>query len=176
MRTSSKIGIFTGALVLLLGLFLAFRSQITPPTPEMLIRQSLKDAEEAAKRRDARGVMEVISEEFRAGPLNRKVLNLQLIRAMRNSRGVNYDVHVTEPRILPSPNGKPDERLVISRFAVFYEATGDDIWKAEPVTLVMRREWQRRWFLLREPRWRVVSVANMPPLPGIGDEDGGGIL
>ena len=152
--------------MLALGLTLGLRGPRTPPSPETLIQQSLNDAEEAAKRRDARGVMDVVSDSFRAGPLTRKTLNLQLLRAFQSGRGVNYDVQVNRPQILPSPNGRADERLVVSRFAVFYAASGDDIWSTEPVTLVMRQEWRRKWLLFREPRWRVVSVANLPPLPG----------
>ena len=152
MRTSSKIGMAVAALVLAVGLVLVFWGRRTPPAPETLIAQSLNDAEEAAKRRDARGVMDVVSESFKAGPLTRKTLNLQLLRAFQSGRGVNYDVQVNRPQILASPNGREDERLVISRFAVFYAATGDDIWSTEPVTLVMRREWRRKWLVLREPR------------------------
>ena len=169
MRASSKIGFAVAALLLALGLTIVFWGRRTPPTPEALIAQSLNDAEEAAKRRDARGVMDVVSESFKAGPLTRKTLNLQLIRAFQSGRGVDYDVQVNRPTVLPSPGGREDERLVVSRFAVFYAATGDDIWSTEPVTIVMRREWQRKWLVLREPRWRVVSVANMPPFPGSDD-------
>jgi hypothetical protein len=96
------------------------------------------------------------------------------MRAMQSGRGVNYDVHVNEPRVLPSPKGDPNERLVVTRFAVFYGGSGDDIWNADLVTLVMRKEYRRKWLFLEEPRWRVVSVANLPPFPGSDGEDSGG--
>lgn len=174
MRTSSKIGIAVAALLLAAGLFLAYVRALPQPTPEQAIRKTLQDAEEAAKARRSRDVMETVSDSFRAGPLTKKLLNLQLMRGMQNGRGVSYDVHVNEPKILPSPKGNPDERLVITRFAVFYSGSGDDIWNADQVTLVMRKESRRKWLFFEEPRWRVVSVANLPPLPG-SEEGGSGI-
>jgi hypothetical protein len=162
-------------LLLAAGLFLAYVRGRTPPAPEVLIRQSLKDVEAAARAHNPRGVIEVVSDSFRAGPLTRKTLNLQLVRAMQNGRGTNYDVHVNEPRILPSPTGDPDQRLVITQAAVFFTGSGEDIWSANPMTLVMRKESRRKWLFFHEPRWRIVGIANLPPLPGVGDDDGAGI-
>jgi len=172
MKTSSRWGIAVATLLIVAGLFLAYIRGLQPPPPETLIRQSLKDVEESAKRHNPRGVMEVVSDSFQAGPLNKRMLNLQLIRAMQNGRGTDYDVHVNEPKILPATD--PDKRIVITQASVFFSGSGDDIWSANPMTLVMRKESRRKWLFFHEPRWRIIGVANMPPLPGSGDDEDAG--
>ncbi len=171
----TKIGIIA-CVLLVAGLFLVFGAHGPAATPDQEIRQSLKNAEDAARSHSPNGVMEAVSDDFKAGPLNKKRLNLLLMRAMNQGRGVNYDAKVTEPQILPSPLGRENERLVITRFAVFYTDSGANIWGGnDPVTLVMRRETQRKFLVFKEPRWRIVSVANLPTLPGSDSDDSGGL-
>lgn len=166
MKTSSKIGLACAAALMLLGgLTLFFISRPPKIAPEILIAQSLQDAENAAKRRSANGVIETISEDFQAGPWNKKRLYVYLMQQFKNGRGVNYDVRVNAPRVLPSPKGNPDERVVISRMSAFYTDSGDDIWGSGPLTMIMRKESRARLIFFEEPRWRIVGVANIPPLP-----------
>lgn len=166
MRTSSKVGLGIALLMLLVGGVWLLLPRAPSYTPEQLITQSLRDAEEAARRRSASGVMEVVSEDFRSGPWNKKRLQLMVIRSMSQGRGVDYNARVNAPRILPSPRGNPDERLVVSKLSVFYSSTGEDIWGTGPLTFVMRKEERRRWLVFSEPRWRIVAIASLPPIPG----------
>lgn len=151
--------------MLLGGLTLFFLSQPPKATAEELIVKSLQDAESGAKRRSASAVIETISEQFQAGPWNKKRLYVYLIQQMKNGRGVHYDVRINAPRILPSPKGNPDERIVISKMSAFYTDSGDDIWGSGPLTMIMRKESRTRLLLFQEPRWRIVGVANLPPMP-----------
>ncbi|MES2463237.1 MAG: hypothetical protein V4671_21865 [Armatimonadota bacterium] len=167
MKTTSKIILGLAALLLFVGGFLLWRIQSAPKlTPEQQIIASLRDAEDAARRHSVGGVMNLVSDDFRAGQINKQRLRLLLNRSFQNGRGVNYDVRVNTPRILPSPKGNPEERLVFTKASVFFAETGDDIWGSNPITLVMRKEEQTRWLFLREPRWRIVAVGELS-LPGI---------
>lgn len=176
MRRSSWVGL-GAALVFLFaaaGWFFFLRGG-TPPTPEMLITESLSDAERAARKRNLSGVMEIVSQDFSAAGMNRDRLRLLLLRALNQSRGVSYNVQVTKPRIFPGPQGDNNKRLVISRLSVFYNDSGETIWGSnEPLVFVMREETRRKWLFLKEPRWRIVGVANLPPIPGSDDSGGGG--
>jgi hypothetical protein len=170
MKTTSKIVLGLAALLLFVGGFLLWRIQSAPKlTPEQRIVESIRAAEDAARRHSVGGVMDFVSDNFRSGQINKQRLRLLLNRSFQNGRGVNYDVRVSTPRILPSPKGDPKERLVFTRASVFFAETGEDIWGKSPITLVMREEEQTRWFFLHEPRWRVVAVGELS-LPGI---DGG---
>lgn len=176
MKRSSKIGlILAGIFLLTAGLLLFSGARGPKPTPEMRIAEALSDAEEGARRRRVSDVMEVVSKDFRAGSLNRDRLRLLLMRSLNQGRGVRYDVQVTKPRIFPSPKGRANERLVVSRFSVFFTDSGDSIWGTDSVTLVMREETRRKWLFFQEPHWRIVSIANLPPIPG-GDDSGGGLF
>lgn len=172
MRRSSLVTLVIALIFLAVGGFWMLGSRGAPPPPETLIARSLQDAEDGARRRSVSQVMDVISEDFNSGGLNRDRLRLLVARSVRQGRGVNYDAHVNAPRILPSPKGDPDQRLVITKMSVFYTGTGEDIWKSEAMTLVMRKESRRRWLVFEEPYWRIVSVANLPPLPGISGDEG----
>jgi hypothetical protein len=66
-------------------------------------------------------------------------------------------VRVLKPNVLPVQN-KPKERIVITRLTAFYTDTGDNIFGSGNMTLVMREETERRYFLFSQPRWRIVSV------------------
>lgn len=167
MKPSSKMGLIVAVLLIMVGSFLLLSREPNLP-PETLIQQSLRDAEKGAKNHSARRVMDVISEDFHAGMWNRKQLYLQVVQSMRNGRGTDYDAHVTEPRILPSPKGNPNERLVFTRLSVFENGSGQDIWGSGMLTLVMRKEYRPRLLVFREPYWRIVSVANIPPFAEAG--------
>lgn len=170
MKTTSKIVLGFAALLLFIGGILLWRLQSAPAlTPEQQIAKSLKDAEDAAQRHSVGGVMDLVSDSFRAGDLNKPRLRLLLSRSFQNGRGMNYDVHVNAPRILPSPKGDPKERLVFTKASVFFAETGEDIWGSNPITLVMHEEQQTWWFVLREPRWRVTSVGELSLPGGTGD-------
>jgi hypothetical protein len=171
MKTTSKIVLSIAALLLFVVGFLLWRVQSIPKlTPEQRIVQSLREAEDAARRHSVGGVMDLVSDDFRAGQINKQRLRLLLSRSFQNGRGVNYDVHVNAPRILPSPKKDPKERLVFTKASVFFAETGEDIWGSNPITLVMREEEQTRWLFLREPRWRIVAVGELS-LPGIDGEE-----
>jgi hypothetical protein len=172
MKRSSKIALFVALLLVSVGIFWIAGTIGPRKTPDELIQESLADAETAAKHRNPAGTMEVISAKFQSGMWNKDRLRLVLARSMQQGRGVDYDVRVNAPRIFPSPTGNPDERIVISRLSAFYTGTGEDIWGSGPLTLVMRKEAQRKWLFFSEPRWRIVSVANVPPLPGDADASG----
>jgi hypothetical protein len=180
VKPSSKIALAVAVLLLLVGGIMVGIGRTQKPSPERLIVQSLQDAEDAARRGSVNGVMDTISEDFRAGGWDRGKIKLLLLRTMAQGRGTNYDVHVNQPRIMKSPKGREDERLVVTRFAAFYAGTGEDIYKTgEGVILVMREETRSKWLVFREPYWRVVGVVNLPALPGSdspGDSGGGGSL
>ena len=163
MKRSSWIGLAIALLLLIAGgvLFVAIPREAR--SPEELIRASLRDAEAAAKARHVSGVMETVSESFQAGMWNKARLRLTLMRSMRDGRGVDYDVRVNEPHILPSPKGDPDERLVITRLSAFYSDSGENLWGSGPLTLVMRKESRRRYLFFPEPYWRIVSIVGVPP-------------
>jgi hypothetical protein len=170
MKTTSKIILGIAALLFFVGGFLLWRLQSAPKlTAEQRITESLQDAEDAAKRHSVGGVMEAVSDDFKAGDVNKQRLRLLLSRSFQNGRGIDYDVHVNAPRILPSPKKDPKERLVFTKASVFFADTGDDIWGSNPITLVMREEQQTRWLFLREPRWRIVAVGELN-LPGVEGE------
>ncbi|MBC8103127.1 MAG: hypothetical protein H7Z41_11125 [Cytophagales bacterium] len=169
MKTTSKVILGVAALLLFVGGWLLWRSRgISPPSPEQRITESLREAEDAARRHSVGGVMDLVSEDFQAGELNKPRLRLLLSRSFQSGRGTNYDVRVNTPRILPSPKGLANERLVFTKASVFFADSGEDIWGSNPITLVMREEQQTRWLILREPRWRVISVGELN-LPGGAD-------
>ena len=164
MQKSSKIGLGAALALLIVGVMLFVFSREPSATPDTLIRQTLKDAESGAKAHDANQIMGAVSEDFHAGLWNKKRLYLQVLRSMRDGRGTDYDARVNEPRILPSPKGNPNERLVFSQLSVFDSGSGGDLWGSGNLTLVMRKESRPRLLFFREPYWRVVSVANLPPM------------
>lgn len=176
MKTSSKITLVCATLLLLAGGFLWLINSGVKPTPETLITQSLQNAEESAQHGSTGGVMDSISDEFKSGAWDKTKLRLLLARTLKSGRGTDYKVHVNAPRIVPSPVGKQNERLVTTQFSAFYGDGGESIFGTGPVVLVMRQETERKWIFFREPKWRIVSVANMPPLLGADPNDNGGLL
>jgi hypothetical protein len=166
MKRSSWIILPLALLSIVGGVVLVGAINQTEPAPEILIAQSLEEAERAGARGNVSGVMESISEDFQSGGMNKTRLRLLLTRSQNNARGVDYDVHVNAPKILPARADKPDERVVMSKFSVFSPSDGSSYWGTDGVTLVMRKESKTKWLLLQEPRWRIISVANLPPFPG----------
>jgi hypothetical protein len=176
MRNSSKIGLVIAVLLLVVGGVLFLLGRGDNLTPEQRITQSLSDVQEAAKRRSVSGVMDVISDDFSYSGWNKARLRLLVSRSIGQSRGIDYDARVNAPRILPSSTGNPDERMVVSKLAVFYSGSGEDIWGTGPLTFVMRKETARKWLVFREPRWRIVGVATGIALPGYSEEVSPGSL
>jgi hypothetical protein len=151
-------------LVVGVGVLLAPRSE--SKTPEAQITEALQSAEEAARQGSVEGVMDIISDDFKAGPLDKARLRLSLFRAQRSARGVKYDVKVNVPRFLPLDAARPDHRTVMSKFAAFDQLSGETYWGTEPLMVVMRKEERRRWLVFKEPAWRIVSCPALPSLPG----------
>ena len=177
MKTSSKITLAVAALLLFAGGFFWIMNRGPEPTPDALITQTLKDAEEAARHGSVGGVMDGVSDDFKSGAWDKTRLRLLLARTLRNGRGTDYDVHVNIPRIMASPKGNADERLVTTQFAAFYSDNNENIFGSGPVVLVMRKETERKWLFFRAPKWRIVSVVNMALVPGAdAPDDGGGGL
>ena len=178
MKTSSKISLAVALVLLFGGGFLWFALGGEKPTPDALIRQSLSDAEDAARRGYAGGVMDSVSDDFNSGGWDKTKLRLLLARTLKSGRGTNYNVRVNAPRIMPSPKGNQNERLVTTQFSAFYNDSGESIFGSGPVVLVMREETERKWLFFREPKWRIVAVPNLPGLPGMDSlsGEGGGLL
>jgi hypothetical protein len=172
MARSSRFGLLAVAVLLLLGARLYLGSRPAVTNPDDLIRASLDDAAAAARHGDVGGIMDSVSDDFHAAGWNKARLRLLLNRTITQGRGTDYDVHVNLPTIRPSPVGRSNERLVITRFAAFYTGSGEDIYKSnDAVMLVMRAETRRRYLVFSEPRWRIVSILNPPALPGGGGDD-----
>jgi hypothetical protein len=169
MGRLTKALVAFGALLVLIGVVWSLKPN-TPKTADEQIRLALADAQDAARRGNVGELMDLVSGDFKSGLLNKDRLRLVLNRSKASSRGVDYDVRMNAPQILPARADKPDERVVMGRFAVFDAMGGDTYWKADSLTLVMRRETRRHNLIFSEPRWRVVSVANLPPLPGLDGE------
>lgn len=153
------------ALLLVGGGFLMI-PRVESKTPEVQITESLQNAEEAARRGSVDGVMDYVSDDFKAGPLDKTRLRLMLMRAQKSGRGVNYDVKVNVPRFLPLDASRPDHRTVISKFAAFDLGSGETYWGTEPLMVVMRKEERRKWGVFKEPVWRVLSCPALPSMPG----------
>ncbi len=166
MEKSSRVALVLAVVFLLIGGIFYIANDIPDKTPEALIQESLADAQKAAQRGDVGGIMDIVSDDFRSGAWNRTTLRLLLARTLRDSRGMDYSVRVNAPKIQPSPNGRLDERLVLTQFAAFSPQTGDDYYKSKGgVMLIMRAEKRRRLLFFTEPRWRIVSILNMAALP-----------
>ena len=166
MKRSSWIILPLALLCLIAGVVLVGAVNQPEPATEVLIAQSLEEAERAAARGNISGVMESISDNFQSGGMNKARLRLLLTRTQSNTRGVDYDVHVNAPKILPPRADRPEERVVMSRFSVFSPSDGSSYWGTDAVTLVLHKEYKTKWLFISEPCWRIVSVANLPSLPG----------
>jgi hypothetical protein len=175
LKRSSWVVLAVAALLLGLAGFLLLRGAGEPPRPEALIREALRDAEEAARARSVGGVMEVVSDDYKAAGMNKDRLRLLLANYVRQAQGIKYDVRVSAPQITFS-RGRRDEALVMTTVSVFNTEGGENLWGGQPLALEMRRERQRRWLFFPEDRWRITSVVNLPPLPGFGGGEEGSVF
>lgn len=174
MRRSSWIAL--GLAVVLLGAAaLMLLDQARPkPTPEVLIRQALADAEQAANGRNVGGVMRIVSDDYKdAANRNKATLSFLLNQYVRRSLGTAYAVRVSPP-VIQFDRDDRNRALVLTSIRITNQGSNEEMWGAGEVTLAMRRERQRRWLLFSEDRWRVISVVNLPALPGGGE--GGGLF
>lgn len=166
----SKVSKIVAALCVLLLLVAGIWSLAPRPaaTPDLQIAASLQEAADAAQAGKVSVLMNLISDDFKSGMMNKSRMQLLLARARNGGRGVKYDVKVMPPKILPSADGDPNQRVVFTSASVLGD--GDEtLWGGNQLTLVMRKETRRHNLLFIEPHWRVISIANLPPLPGEGD-------
>jgi hypothetical protein len=166
MRVTSWRVLAASAALALLGGGAALWPRPENLSPEQGIARAIEGAEEAARRGSVEGILEYVADDFKSGMLDKARLRLLLMRASKNSRGVDYDVRFNAPRFLPADPKTPDQRTVISRFAAFEAVGGETLWGTEGVMLVMRKETRRKWLVFSEPVWRVASCPALPPLPG----------
>lgn len=95
MEKSSRLALIVAIILLFVGGISYFVSRVPDKqTPDDLIRESLRDGQEAAQRGDVAGVMSIVSDDFHAGQWNKARLRLLLSRTLSHSQGVAYDVHV----------------------------------------------------------------------------------
>ena len=134
-------------------------------TPEQQIAESLQEAADYAQAGKISAMMDLISPDFKSGMINKSRMQLLLSRSKSSGQGIHYDVKVAPPRVLPSADGNPDQRVVFTAASVLGEGS-EMLWGGNQLTLVMRKESRRHNLLYTEPHWRVISIANMPPLPG----------
>lgn len=168
MSKVSKIVLVLCAL-LLLGAGIWSLAPRPAPTVELQIAESLQEAADYAQAGKVSSMMDLISEDFKSGMLNKARMRLLLTRAKNAGQGTPYDVKVAPPRILESADKDPNKRVVFTAASVL--GSGNEmLWGGNQLTLVMRKETRRRNLLFTEPHWRVISIANMPPLPGEGSE------
>jgi hypothetical protein len=166
MNMNRRWVLMSSVALVLLGGGVLLIPRVESKTPEAAITESLQSAEEAARKGSVEGVMNYVSDDFKAGPLDKARLRLMLMRAQKNGRGVNYDVKVNVPRFLPIDASRPDHRTVVSKFAAFDIGSGETYWGTDPLMVVMRKEERRKWVFFKEPVWRVVACPALPPLPG----------
>lgn len=165
----------TGKVVAVLCLLLLLAAGIwslaprAPGTPEEQIAESLQEAADAARAGNVPRLMDVVSSDFKSGMLNKARLQALLLRARSGGQGVAYDVRVTPPKILPDQAGRADRRLVFTSAAVLGDGN-EMLWGGNQLTLVMCQETQRHNVLFTAPRWRILSIANLPPLSLDGTE------
>jgi hypothetical protein len=166
-NSMSKVSKIVVALCLLLLVAAGIWSLAPRPaaTPELQIAESLQEAADAAQAGRVSAMMDLISDDFKSGMLNKARMRLLLNNAKSSGRGMQYDVKVTPPKVLESADKDPKQRIVFTSASVLGDGS-ETLWGGNQLTLVMRQENRRRNVLFTEPHWRVISIANMPPLPG----------
>ena len=162
MSPTSKI-VVALCLLLLLGAGIWSLAPHTAETPEQQIAESLQEVADAGRAGNVPRLMDVISNDFKSGTLNKARLQVLLLRARNSGQGVAYDVRVTPPKILPDSKGRSDRRLVFAAASVLGDGN-ETLWGGSQLTLVMCQETQRHNLIFRVPRWRILSIANLPPL------------
>jgi hypothetical protein len=177
VKRSSRIALALAVVLLgAAGVVLLLTVSDPPARPETLIRNALRQAEEAARNRDVGGVMDIVSDDYKdASGFNKARLRLILARSFQQAgnMGMGYDVRVSVPQVVFDER-KAGQALATTTVAAVETGSGENLWGGQPVTLVFRRERVRRWLLFSEDRWRVTSIVNLPPLPGFVGEEGGG--
>ena len=151
------------ALLFALGIGIAFYLTRPRPTVEARIAEAFDIARVAAQKGDISGAVSVVSSDFKVGSVTKKRLRLLLFQARQQAQGTDWRVEVAPPRVLPVAEGKPDERLVITRI-VARGAGGETVWSTgdSPVTLLMRREPTKIWGVFPGDAWRVVGAPGLP--------------
>ena len=166
MKRSSQFTLLASAALVTAGGVALALPRGPEPTPEDGIAQTLQRAQDAAQRGSVDGVMACVSDDFKAGMLDKPRLRLLVLQAQKNGRGVRYDVSVNTPQFLPLDPAHPNQRTVMSKFAAFDPGGGETYWNTNPVLLVMRKEEESRWLFFKQPMWRVLACPALPPLPG----------
>ena len=165
----SKVSKIVTALCVLLLLAAGIWALAPRPaeTPELQIAESLQEAADAAQAGKISSMMELFSEDFKSGMLNKSRLRLLLMQAKNTGRGTPYDVKIAPPKILESADKNPNKRVVFTAASVLGDGN-ETLWGGNQLTLVMQKETRRHNLLFTTPHWRVTSIANLPPLPGEG--------
>ena len=178
MRTSSKIALGVAVLLLAAAAVLFVAGSGPRATAEAQIGQALREAQEAAQQRSVGGVMKIVSDDYKdASNMNKDRLAAALLRSyhMARNSGIKYDVRVGKPDVRLDPKN-PDEALVLTSISVVDTSNNQSLYGDSNTQLMlkMRREPGRRWLVLPDDKWRITSVVNLPPLPGLGGDEGGG--
>ncbi len=176
MKPTSKIALVVASVLLTVAALLVIVNTRPRPDRDTLIKSSLAEVEQAAKARSVGGVMQYVSSDYKdASNLNKDRLTLILARSYRMARGTRYNVHVNVLKVVPDAHDPKNAALIFAAVSVLDPASGQELYGSggQPLTLQMRREPGRRYLVLPEDHWRIVSVVNMPPLPGLLDDENG---
>lgn len=135
------------------------------PTVEERIAAAFESAKIAAQKGDISGAVAVVSPRFKAGDVTKKKLRLILFRARQEYGNGDWTIEIAPPRVLPPAEGKPNERLVITRI-VARGSAGESIWSTgdSPITLLMREETVKTWNIFPHDEWRIVAAPSIPGL------------
>lgn len=134
------------------------------PTAEERIAEAFRQTQVAAQKGDIAGTVAIVSDDFRAGSLNKKRLRLLLFQARRQSVDSDWRVEITPPRILAGADNAPDKRLVLTRIVAREASTGNPLWSSgdNSITLLMREEPTRLWGIFPSTTWRVIGAPSLP--------------
>lgn len=134
------------------------------PTVEQRIAEAFRETQVAAQKGDIKGTVAIVSDDFRAGSLNKKRLRLLLFQARRQSVDTDWQVEITPPRVLPGAADAPDKRLVLTSIVAREASTGNPLWSSgdNSITLLMREEPTRLWGIFPSTTWRVIGAPSLP--------------
>ncbi len=162
MKKSSKISLATAlGLAVVLAVFLFLRQPGPPDAVQ--IQAQLTAAQDAAARRDAGGVLRIISGRYRDSHLNGDQLRLLLFRALRDSGPI--DVTVSTPQIHVEGESADSTSTITVRSRDNSQTAFN-----KAVTLHWRREEGHRLLVFPTHVWRVVGADYEGSLTG-GDDD-----